>query len=405
MSPGRSSWPSLGGNLAAAAEDVGAGALGPAEEHSGTTFSSARFTTSVAEQPCLWEVVLASSGLSSAQRRLILEQLGRDRLQAIAGHFGLEVRDRRSKDDHIEAVLRAERLEWRYLLGLLKRDELQAICDALGLDRSGREKDQLAARILGIKSEPAAEAPHNGKARKNGAAEQPSTEPPADKLTVDQLERYLWSAADILRGSIDSSDYKNFIFGLLFLKRLSDVFEEEAEKLIAQGEPADLAWSDPDYHPFFVPKRARWSELQKVATNIGEALNKATSALEEANSSLDGILAGIDFNDSAGSATPRTGTPSSRSWSCTSPSSTSGTRPSPSRTCSGARTSTSSSSSPTTPERKAASSTRPGRSSSSSSSCCSRRKGCASATRPRARAACWWSAPSTSSDTAAARRT
>ena len=53
-------------------------------------------------------------------------------------------------------------------------------------------------------------------------------------LTVDQLEGYLWSAADILRGSIDSSDYKNYIFGLLFLKRLSDRFEEETEKLIAE---------------------------------------------------------------------------------------------------------------------------------------------------------------------------
>jgi hypothetical protein len=55
-------------------------------------------------------------------------------------------------------------------------------------------------------------------------------------LTVDRLEGYLWSAADILRGSIDSSDYKNSIFGILFLKRLSDRFDEECEILLKEGD-------------------------------------------------------------------------------------------------------------------------------------------------------------------------
>ena len=116
-------------------------------------------------------------------------------------------------------------------------------------------------------------------------------------LTVDQFEGYLWSAADILRGSIDSSDYKNYIFGLLFLKRLSDRFEEEAEKLIAEGVSEEVAWNDPDEHQFFVPDRARWTAIQKTATNIGEALNVACAALEEQNSSLEGVLGGIDYND------------------------------------------------------------------------------------------------------------
>ena len=127
------------------------------------------------------------------------------------------------------------------------------------------------------------------------AAEAP--EPPADVLSVAQLEQYLWSAADILRGSIDSSDYKTYIFGLLFLKRLSDRFEEEAEKLIAEGVPEEVAWTDPDEHQFFVPSRARWGAIQKRATNIGETLNKACAALEEQNSALEGVLAGIDYND------------------------------------------------------------------------------------------------------------
>ena len=121
--------------------------------------------------------------------------------------------------------------------------------------------------------------------------------PLTGKLSVDQLEKYLWSAADILRGSIDSSDYKNYIFGLLFLKRLSDRFEEEAEKLIADGLSKDVAWTDPDEHQFFVPPKSRWSVIQKTANNVGETLNKACAVLEEENASLEGVLAGIDYND------------------------------------------------------------------------------------------------------------
>ncbi len=101
----------------------------------------------------------------------------------------------------------------------------------------------------------------------------------ANRLSVTQLEQYLWSAADILRGSIDSSDYKTYIFVLLFLKRLSDRFEEEAEKLITEGMSETVAWTDPDEHQFFVPDRARWGAIQRQATNIGETLNKACAAL------------------------------------------------------------------------------------------------------------------------------
>jgi len=247
----------------------------------------------------LGEEVLASTGLTPAKRRLALSQLGRERLNELTHRYALEVGDRRVLDLHVDALVRSKAVDFAELLGSLKREELQAICEALGLDRGGREKDTLVQRILGGgdgQEAPSPASPKNG--RKNDPPRQTSLElPSAERLSVDQLERYLWSAADILRGSIDSSDYKNYIFGLLFLKRLSDVFEEEAEKLLAHGEPPEVAWEDHDSHQFFVPKRARWSELQKVASNLGEALNKACAALEEQNSSLDGILAGIDFND------------------------------------------------------------------------------------------------------------
>jgi type I restriction enzyme M protein len=128
----------------------------------------------------------------------------------------------------------------------------------------------------------------------NGKAAPESVEiKPGAKLTVDQLERYLWSAADILRGSIDSSDYKSFIFGLLFVKRLSDRFDEECAALVADGADPE----DKDEHQFFVPKRARWATIQTKSTDVGNALNTACSALENENASLEGVLAGIDFND------------------------------------------------------------------------------------------------------------
>ena len=116
------------------------------------------------------------------------------------------------------------------------------------------------------------------------------------KLTRAELENHLWKSADILRGSIDSSDYKIYIFGFLFLKRLSDRFEEEAKEAIRQGLPEEVAYTDPDEHEFFLVERARWSSIKKLTTGIGDHLNKACAAIEDANPSIEGVLANIDFN-------------------------------------------------------------------------------------------------------------
>ena len=116
------------------------------------------------------------------------------------------------------------------------------------------------------------------------------------KLTRNELEAHLWKSADILRGSIDSSDYKIYIFGFLFLKRLSDRFEEEAQECIRKGMPAEIAYGDPDEHEFFLGERARWTEIKKLTTGIGDHLNKACAAIEDGNPSIEGVLANIDFN-------------------------------------------------------------------------------------------------------------
>ena len=228
-------------------------------------------------------------------KRTILARLSAEELRANAGYYELQVGDRRVKAQLVDALAASRKARLEQILQDLSRDRLKELCRAFGLDDSGRKKVDLVARLMvpsgGTRSDRVAKPPAPSR-----SAPEPSS-PSEEALSVAQLEQYLWSAADILRGSIDSSDYKTYIFGLLFLKRLSDRFEEEAEKLIAEGVSETVAWTDPDEHQFFVPDRARWDRIQRTATNIGEALNKACAALEEQNAALEGVLAGIDYND------------------------------------------------------------------------------------------------------------
>ena len=227
---------------------------------------------------------------SMPTKRAILAELTRDELRTNVDYYELEVEDRRVKTQLVAALSRSREAPLNEILQDLSRDRLKELCRAFDLDDSGRKKADLAARLMGRTAA--------SKDADAGAAMPPAVSASVtDKLSVAQLEQSLWSAADILRGSIDSSDYKTYIFGLLFLKRLSDRFEEEAEKLVADGMSKEVAWNDPDEHQFFVPNRARWDAIQKRATNIGETLNKACAALEEQNSALEGVLAGIDYND------------------------------------------------------------------------------------------------------------
>ena len=119
-------------------------------------------------------------------------------------------------------------------------------------------------------------------------------------LELDTLETHLWDAADILRGSIDAADYKNYIFGLLFLKRINDRFEEETEEVAAEyGIEEEQARDDRDLHEeFWVPERARWDHIAAQESDIGAALNKALAAVEDENDSIaDRVLTTVDFND------------------------------------------------------------------------------------------------------------
>jgi type I restriction enzyme M protein len=102
-------------------------------------------------------------------------------------------------------------------------------------------------------------------------------------MNQKELESYLWGAAKVLRGTIDAGDYKQYIFPLLFFKRICDVYDEEFERALKESE-GDIEYASfAENHHFIVPKEAHWNTIRETISNVGMAIQNAMREIEKAN--------------------------------------------------------------------------------------------------------------------------
>ena len=129
------------------------------------------------------------------------------------------------------------------------------------------------------------------------------------RLTLQQLETHLWGAANVLRGRTAGQDYKTYILSLMFFKRLSDQWDNEAEERVAQLEkdrgspfkPAqrEAMLANPAVHRFTIPKRCHWKDVIDAAKDHGAELTRAMRAIAAANPDLKGVFSSVDWNTPA----------------------------------------------------------------------------------------------------------
>lgn len=113
----------------------------------------------------------------------------------------------------------------------------------------------------------------------------------SSRITLDELKSYLWNSAVFLRTHIDAGSYKQYIFPLMFFKRICDVFDEECDEILEKynGDEEALEWEE--NHRFIVPKGSHWNDVRKVSENVGVSIVNAFRAIEKANpEKLQGVF-------------------------------------------------------------------------------------------------------------------
>jgi len=104
-----------------------------------------------------------------------------------------------------------------------------------------------------------------------------------EKMSLSELEQFLWGAANILRGPIDKADFKSYIFPLLFFKRISDVYDEEYTTALKESGGDEEYASYPEQHKFIIPEGVHWKNVREKTENIGQAIQFSFREIEKAN--------------------------------------------------------------------------------------------------------------------------
>jgi type I restriction enzyme M protein len=123
---------------------------------------------------------------------------------------------------------------------------------------------------------------------------------PSTTLNINGLETWLWDAACSIRGAVDAPKFKDYILPLIFVKRLSDVFDDEIERLTLKfGDRAtalELVQEDHSLVRFYIPPPASWTEIRNLTTSVGQRLTQVIRAITKDNPSLEGVIDIVDFN-------------------------------------------------------------------------------------------------------------
>ena len=119
---------------------------------------------------------------------------------------------------------------------------------------------------------------------------------PNERITLDEMKQFLWGAATHLRGQIDAAGYKEYIFPLLFFKRISDVYDEQFREYVCEGGE-DYARMQAEDFVIRIPEGAHWKDVRAVTENVGQRLVEAFIAIEQANPGVESdgrIIGGLE---------------------------------------------------------------------------------------------------------------